>query len=337
MHPTPNPAVSVILPVYNANATLSSAVQSILQQTIIDQLELIVIDDGSTDGCTDLLPQHRCLKLVHLPRTGLTGALNHGLSLAQGTYIARMDADDYSMPDRMEKQLNWLTQNPNTGLVSCLVRHGGDPETQGGYARHISWCNRLVLADEIAQNRFIDSPLPHPSVMFRHTLIAQHGNYQEGPFPEDYDLWLRWFEAGVTMEKVPEILLQWNDLPTRLSRTDTRYSDQAFYTHKAKYLARWLKAYGHDQVTIWGAGRLARQRVAHLSIQGISIEQYIDIAPGKIGKRIEDIPVIGHLEIPPPGAIFIVSYVANRGAREKIISFLQEAGYQLGQDFICAS
>src|SRR2546425_6870649 len=102
--------------------------------------------------------------------------------------------------------------------------------------------------------------------MFRRELLNKHGGYREGDFPEDYELWLRWLDAGVTMAKVPRVLLTWNDAPERLSRTDRRYDVEAFYRCKAFYLARWLKRHvdASRPLLVWGAGRPTRKRAEHL-------------------------------------------------------------------------
>jgi hypothetical protein len=164
----------------------------------------------------------------------------------------------------------------------------GDRAAQAGMALFVDWTNRLLAADEIARERFVESPFVHPSVMFRRECVQRFGGYRDGDFPEDYELWLRWLGAGVRMEKLVESLLVWNDSPTRLSRCDRRYAKEAFYRLKARYLARWLAAHNphHPAVILWGAGRITRKRAQHLVDQGIAVEAFIDIDPLKVGRRI---------------------------------------------------
>src|SRR5207247_9233486 len=128
---------------------------------------------------------------------------------------------------------------------------------------HVDWSNTLLSHQEISLARFVESPVVHPSVMFRRELIDRLGGYAEGQFPEDYELWLRWLEAGVRFEKLPEALLRWRDRDARLSRSDPRYDSEAFYRMKAIYLARWLAANNrhHPKIVVCGAGRLTRRRV----------------------------------------------------------------------------
>jgi hypothetical protein len=181
--------------------------------------------------------------------------------------------------------------------------------------------------------------MPHPTVMFRRELVVRYGGYREGAFPEDYDLWLRWLEEGVAFEKVAECLLAWHDPAERLSRRDPRYAVDAFYEHKAQFLARWLERHNpfHPAVWIWGAGRVSRQRAEHLEHYGCRIEGYIDIDPRKIGQRIRGCPVVAPEDAPAAGTAFVVPYVGSRGARRLIEQQLRVQGFRRERDYICAA
>lgn len=335
------PLVSLVLPVHNAAATLARAVAGIRAQTLEDW-ELLAIDDGSTDATPRVLAGLAAaeprVRVLSPGRVGLVAALNHGLARARGTFIARLDADDEVHPERLAAQVALLQNDPDLGLVSCLVSFGGDRDRHAGYAHHVDWLNTLLTPAQIALNRFVESPLAHPSVMFRRELVAQHGGYRDGDFPEDYELWLRWLDAGVRMAKVPRALLTWHDSPARLSRTDPRYAPEAFYRTKAPWLARELgRITGGRPVWLWGAGKPTRQRAAHLLDQGVDIAAYVDIDPHKIGQRIAGRPVIAPSSLPPPDQAFVLSYVANRGARDLIRAELTTRGYAEGRDFLCGA
>lgn len=334
------PAISILLPVHNGAATLVRALESLQRQTRAEW-ELLVIDDGSTDDTAEILATASRgdprIRVLAPGRIGLVAALNLGLAQGRGEYVARMDADDESYPDRLAAQAGLLESRADIGLVSCLVDFGGDRVASEGYALHVDWLNALVTPDEIARHRFIESPLAHPSVMFRRGLVAAHGGYRAGDFPEDYELWLRWLDAGVRMAKVPRVLLAWHDAPARMSRTDPRYSPDAFFRLKAEYLARWLRGRPGREIWVWGAGRPTRQRAAHLSRHGVAITGYIDVDPKKTGKRVGGAPVIDPTGLPPPGAVFVLGYVSSRGARDLIRAALVGRGYVEEQDFLmCA-
>lgn len=336
------PKISVILPVWNAAETLEPAIESILSQTEEDY-ELIIVDDGSEDTSGEIIIRHAAaderVQSFFIPHSGICAALNTGLEHAKGQYIARMDADDISLPARLERQASYLDRNPETGLVSCLVEHRGDKKKKAGYAHYVNWINTLTSHEKISLNRFVESPLAHPSVMFRRTLVDTHGSYRYGPFPEDYELWLRWLQEGVIMNKVPENLLQWRDEPGRLSRTHPRYSVDAFYRIKAEYLARWLEKNNpfHPEVIVWGAGRTSRNRAELLTGYSIRISHYIDVDEDKIGNTVNGRPVRRAESLASPEDGFLVSYVGLRGVNKQIASFLKKRGFRQGKNYIFAA
>jgi glycosyltransferase involved in cell wall biosynthesis len=336
-----SPLVSVILPVRNAAATLAPAVASIRVQTLTDW-ELILVNDGSTDGTSELAErlarEELRVKVRHQAPLGLVPALHCALAEARGRFIARMDADDLSYPSRLAAQAAFLEHHPELGVAGCLVEFGGDRQIGQGYALHVDWLNGLRAPDDIALNRFIESPFAHPSVMFRRELFRQLGSYADGHFPEDYELWLRWLDAGVRMAKVPEILVRWNDSPGRLSRCDPRYSLRAFYAVKARYLARAVeRTRGSRAVWVWGAGRPTRVRAELLTQHGIVICGYLDIDPRTAGRVLRGRPIVGPDSLPRPEEAVVLAYVAKRGARELIRPQLVAAGYREGRDFWMAA
>ena len=261
-----------------------------------------------------------------------------------------MDADDASHPECLAEQARLFEARPEIGVVGCLGAFGGDRSVGGGFARHVDWLNTLITPEQIALNRFIESPFAHPSVRFRREVVRSCGAYRNGDFPEDCELWRRWAAAGGRMGKVPRVLLTCSDSPGRLSRTDPQYAVEAFYRMKAEYIARELARLRHPlpsgvsatippgrPVFIWGAGRPTRKRAGYLDAHGMAIAGHIDIDARKIGRRITGRPVIAADALPPPGAAFVLGHVASRGARELIRGRLAARGYVEGVDFLmCA-
>ena len=181
--------VTVLLCVYNGERYLAEAIDSVRAQTFSDY-ELLVIDDGSTDGTPALLEaicrDEPRLRVVRQDNAGLTVSLNRGLALARGDVIARQDADDVSLPHRLAGQVAWLEAHPETLVVGCRY---GRTDAQGrvfgaGAVPVTDLGIRLALLDHNA--------IPHSGATFRRRPVLDAGGYDETlRTAQDYDLWCR--------------------------------------------------------------------------------------------------------------------------------------------------
>ena len=323
--------VSVIIPFFNA-PTIQNAIESILSQTY-QNFELILVDNNSSDDSLKIAQEyanHVKISLANEPRQGVVFAMDKGIGISKGSFIMRMDADDVSFPDRIEKQLNTFRERPGLSVVSGLVIYEGADENKG-FRVYVDWLNSILSSEQIRLNQFVEFPMANPSLMFRKEVFEKYGMFEEGDFPEDYEFFLRLQMNGVKMGKVNHSVLKWIDSESRFTRTDPRYSAEAFFKIKATYLAQWLQRNNahYPKVLIWGAGRLSRKRSSYLSNYGIEIEGYIDVT-----KKTD---IIHYENIPSKESCFIVSYVSNRGARDEIRSFLVSRGFDEGIQFILAS
>ncbi len=336
--PGPIPKVSVVLPFFNAEKTLPMALQSISDQEFSDW-ECVMVDNNSKDGGRDIAAgwesRDSRFMLIDEKQQGVMFASNRGCEVAHGRYIARMDADDVARPRRLGLQCKFLDGHPDFGAVSGLVRHVGDPETTGGFQRFVEWSNSVISYEEIYMRRFIEAPIVNPTAMWRRETMEEQGLYLAGDFPEDYEMWLRWLDAGVKIAKVPEVVLDWHDSKERLTRTDPIYSDKAFYEIKSQYLAKWLSEYNpyHPEVWVWGASRISRRRARILEQHGVRIDTYIDT---KRSRQL-DKKVIYYEDLPAAGEGFILTYIRQMDNREKIQTFLEERGYMEGKDYLLVS
>ncbi|MGE9984233.1 glycosyltransferase [Desulfovibrio sp. SGI.169] len=334
----PSPVISVIMPVYNAAPGLTAALDGLWAQRSapdapLPPFEVIVVDDGSTDAGPAMLEaaaaREARLRVLHRPHQGIARALNAGLAVARGVYLARMDADDTLHPERLARQAAHLNSAPALHLSATRVRFGGDALKARGFAHFVNWQNGLCAPEAIARQRFRDTPVCHPSVMFRREAVERWGGYADGDFPEDWELWLRWLDAGARMEKLPLYLLSWNDSPARATRADARYRATACNELRALWLARALARANpfHPHVWVLGAGRMARRRLAPLWRRGIRPAAYIDIDPRKIGNRVNNAPVLPRAALPKPGRCRILNALTAHGAAEEAARWLQSAGY----------
>ncbi len=335
--------VSVLMPCYNAASTLDEAIESILAQSMTD-FELVVVDDGSTDRTYEILQEWALrdfrIKAVRQPHSGIVQALNFGLEYCQAPYIARMDADDSSLPQRLEMQADFLDENPAIDLVSSQVCGFPLGQVREGFRIYLEWLNSLCTDADIRREIFVESPLPHPSVMFRKQRVIEIGGYQDFSWAEDYDLWLRLYLAGAQFAKLPQVLLKWREHPARLTRMDSRYSLENFLRAKAYYLVRGPLA-ECDAVIIWGAGMMGRRLGRQLLRQNALVKAFVDIDPRKIGRTRLGKEVIAPIGLENCWKKYyrpvILACVGARGARQLIRQELNRMGYQEGQDWWAAA
>ena len=218
----PAPRVSFIMAVYDGETYLDEAIQSVLNQTFRD-FEFILINDGSADGTARIIERYRRadgrIRAYEQPNCGLVVALNRGLDLARGEYVARMDADDVSMPERVATQIAFMDAHPEVGICGTWI------ETIGTFHGDV---RRYPTDDATIRSWLLfESVLAHPSIMMRRELLMKTGlSYDVGyVHAEDYDLWVR-ATRHTALANIPEVLLRY-----RL------HSQQVVQRHDAKKLA----------------------------------------------------------------------------------------------------
>lgn len=327
------------MPCRNAIATLDEAVESILQQTLVD-LELVAVDDGSEDGTAARLEhwaqQDLRVRVLHRPQRGLIDSLNAGLAECRAPLIARMDADDRSHPGRLAAQAALLDLRPDLAAVGCLVEAFPPEDIGTGLALYLEWQNSLTTPEAIAREIYVESPLVHPSVMIRAEWFRSLGGYQDHGWPEDYDLWLRLHAAGGRVAKVPQTLFAWREHAGRLTHGDPRYAIDRFLRAKAFYLSRGPLR-GRQSVIVWGAGIVGKRLSRLLLDDGLPLIAFVDVDPVKIGRTRRGLPVIGPGEClawwrrsPQP---VLLAAVGARGARAVVRQQIDELGLVEGQDW----
>ena len=333
------PALSVLMPCYDAAETLPEALESLARQSLAG-FEIVAVDDGSSDLTPDILAEWGrrlpLLRVISQPHRGIVEALNAGLQGCRGTYVARMDADDRCHPERLSRQLAFLQAHTEVAVVGCQVAGFPQDQVREGFRLYLEWQNALLSDEDIRREMFVESPLAHPSAVFRKEWVAAVGGYQEHGWAEDYDLWLRLYLAGATFAKLPEVLLYWRERPARLTRTHSRYSLENFLRAKAHYLPPGPLR-GREAVIVWGAGMIGRRLSKHLLRQGAPLVAFVDIAPRKIGRALRGLPII------PPEALMewwrryqnpvLLAAVGARGARALIRGRLKSMGLREGQDW----
>lgn len=238
------PALSVALSVYNGASHLGLAIESITRQTYTD-FEFLILNDGSSDASADIINEHaardRRIRPIHRDNRGLIASLNQLVDESRAPLIARMDADDISLPERFAKQMAFMTANPDYGVVGTWtsdIDEHGDPFHISG-ADHPTDHDAFIASIEI-------SMICHPSVIMRRDLVLSVGGYHNAfTHCEDYDLWLRL--ASVTkLCSIPERLVQYRHWANQVS---SRYAYTQQIGAAVSYLAYLERSAGRADPT----------------------------------------------------------------------------------------
>lgn len=213
------PLVSVLLPVHNAAAYIKPAIESILKQSF-SGFELLIINDGSTDNSAELIYSFNDPRIIYINNErnlGLIASLNKGIHLAKGKYIARMDADDLSLPGRFQLQVTKMESDSGIAVLASFVDFiNEDGEVTG------TWNTDREAVSEEAIRRLMPQTncIAHPTVMMRADVAKKFLYLENQKGAEDWDLWLRILAAGKRIAKLPEVLLHYRVHPSSITGKD---------------------------------------------------------------------------------------------------------------------
>ncbi|MEZ5173274.1 MAG: glycosyltransferase family 2 protein [Bacteroidia bacterium] len=207
------PKVSVFMPVYNAGVYLKEAIESILNQSFTD-FEFVIVNDGSTDNSREVVLsyQDNRIKLIDNPQNlGLIASLNVGLEVCKGEYIVRMDQDDISLPDRILKQVRFMDDNPEFGLIGSWFEDFGD-QIQ---TRTVKYSSNDV---QIRIRHLYQTHISHPTAVMRSSVVKQNQIRFDPEFVhgEDYNCWVT-FSEFCKLSNYPEVLVRKRDHPTNIT------------------------------------------------------------------------------------------------------------------------
>lgn len=229
--------ISVVMSAYNCEKFLIESLDSLLQQSFSD-FELIIFDDGSIDGTRNIIIDYaandnRIIPIYNEKNMGLTVNLNRGIKLSRGTYIARMDADDISLPERFKKQVHFLENNPDIDLVGTYAIDIDDL----GKGIHLRMMPQLH--QDIINLLPKANPITHSSVMFRKESFKKIGFYNESyNTTQDYEMWFRAAGIGLKFQNLNEVLLKYRMDSDYVSRKSLKYRlyDCKLRLHSYKYI-----------------------------------------------------------------------------------------------------
>lgn len=266
-----NPLVSVVIPAYNATAYVREAVESALQQTY-KNIEIIVVDDGSTDNLRETLASYvkqGMVRYLYQKNKGLSAARNTGIREARGEYIALLDADDMFLPNKIEKQVAFLTAHPECDVCYCDLWHFYEGEEGKMLKLNYTYYSGSEVFPHLLKKNFIN-PL---TTVFRKSIFERFGYFDESirHYAEDWDLWLRFSYGGACFCFLPDILAKYRmrkkgslsyDLVHEIGRRKT-----------ALFIFKRLKQ------------KMSYNEIRKLKINYLIFNHYLKLAYAHLGKR----------------------------------------------------
>jgi glycosyltransferase involved in cell wall biosynthesis len=339
--------VSVVMCVRDGLPFLGEAVDSVLAQSLED-LELVAVDDGSTDGSLELLAQRASrdgrIRVLRSPGRGIVDALNRGVAAARTPLVARMDADDVCEPHRLRRQLERMRRPDGPDVVGTGAAVISDGPSPGLEAYH-RWLASLDTAEALRRECLVESPLVHSSVMADRRLLAAH-RYRSGAeagitvdpgavWPEDYDLWLRLLRAGARILNLPEPLVRVRVHPRRVTR-ERSYSPAALAPLKLHHLLCTRLA-RRPPVVVQGAGRHGKMWARLLVRASVPVTALLDVSPRRRGKRMDGLPVHAVEDLPGLDRELVLVAVGQKGPntrRAEVRAQLAAQGLVEGDDYV---
>lgn len=322
----------MIVPVRDEERYLADCLESLSAQTLSD-FEVVVVDDGSGDASPTIATEHARgdprFRLLRQEPAGMVAASGRARAEARAPLIARMDADDVALPERLELQAAAIEEE---GLAAVGGRVEYFPEPTDGMRAYAEWLNSLVTVEAALRDLWVECPLPGPALMARAELVS----YRDRGWPEDYDLVLRLWERGGRFRNVDRLVHRWRDHPERLTRTQPAYTLAAFRRCKVHFLRRTLLGDGRAAV-VWGAGPTGKAFARELLAAGTPLAAFVEVDPRKLGKRIHGAPVVPVDEAASfPGALSCGA-VAGADGRARVRGLAAALGLVEGEDFVAVA
>jgi len=330
--------ISVLVPAFDAAATLATALASVARQRDAGW-ECVVVDDGSRDDTLAIARGFAAhdprFVVLSAPHEGIVAALNRGLARCRGALVARMDADDWMHRDRLAAQRAAVAGDARLAAVGTHVRLFPRRTLRAGLRQYERWLNAIDSAARVRAEAFVECPVAHPTLAVRRTVLETLG-YREMGWPEDYDLVLRLLAHGHEVGIVPRRLVGWRVRPESLTRTSPRYAIERFAACKAAFLAAGFLG-ARDEYVLWGYGDTGRGLRRALLEHGKRPTHVVEVHRGRLGNRIHGAPVITPDALAGLAALPVVVSVAHAGPRAEVRAWMTRHGRRETVDYVCAA
>lgn len=268
-----NELISILMPLKNGSKYLDETLESIRHQSI-HNWELIIIDDHSTDESYEMIQQWTKqddrIRMYGNRGKGIIDAFLMALSMANGSLITRMDADDIMHERRLEMMAQSLNQSSEKTVITGLVRYFSDEPVSEGYLKYESWLNAINLSGTQWQNIYRECVIASPNWMMRKEELVTLGGIDSLGYPEDYHLTLLLYQNEFQIKCIPEVTLLWREHPERTSRNSINYDQAHFFALKIKTFLEF--EWNGATIIIWGKNTKQKLTSALLTKHKIDFE-----------------------------------------------------------------
>lgn len=329
------------MPAKNASSTIGRALASVLASRDVS-FEVVVVEHASVDDTRAIVDaiamRDARVRVVAADMSfSLSSALWLGIAECRAPVIARMDADDIMHPARLAADVAYLREHPHTDVVSCRVQLFPRRDVGHGMRAYVAWQNSVLDAESHAREIWIEQPICQPATTIRSAVLRDVGGWRDGPFPEDYDLFLRLAARGHVIEKRAAVHHAWRMHANQVTRTDPRYARDRHAELKVRALVERF-AIDKRPVCIAGAGKEGGRIGRALVAARITPALYFDVAPARIGRvrhgaRVQPSSTMGDVRRELPRA-FVIAAVGTSGARGVVRAEIARAGFVEGEDFV---
>lgn len=275
------------MPYKNCAVFLDETITSIINQTY-KNWELIAVNDNSEDNSENVLLKYKGsrIKTIKNNKTGIIEALKTGFKLSKGKYITRMDADDISLPNKLEELINAITKYSKNTVAIGLVKYfkSNGEKIGNGYLNYQNWINSLAKNNKSFTEIYKECPIPSPSWLMLKKEFEKIGGFNSKIYPEDYDLAFRMYKHNLKLVSTKNIVHLWRDYPTRTSRTNKNYKDNKFINIKIKYFLE-IDRNKDKPLIVLGAGKKGKSIAKTLISKNIQFDWLCGIK-SKIGHNI---------------------------------------------------
>ncbi|MBK9192172.1 MAG: glycosyltransferase family 2 protein [Crocinitomicaceae bacterium] len=315
------------MPVCNAQEFICETIDSVLSQTISDW-ELIIINDFSEDISVELISEYarrdKRIKLNHNYQKGIIPAFSMAFSQSKGKYITRMDADDIMPENKLKLLYNCVNQNPKT-VATGKVKYFSRQPVSEGFLRYEDWLNEIADKNKFGENIYRECVIASPNWMVHRSCFENDISLSDLNYPEDYDLVLKWYDAGYEFKSINEITHLWREHPARTSRNSEVYQQKSFFELKTNH---FINREIQDKENVQLIGYNQKGKLVHSIFEERNIPiEIFEFNADMVQGKFKNVTFINN-----SFKTILTNWPADKKTQGEISQFLLSRGFEFGKN-----